>query len=275
MPATALRATRHALEVSTQTWEHDGRRIRLIGMVHLADPRFFAETARLLQILEADGAEVYAESVIPADGMIPTVRVLQTLARHDSTVDLVHQSIALPRQDSWQVVDMTLEQMLDAAHDRLALEKVVLGGSAVNDRRVTRMVGAVMRPALVPMVLVSSRIMPVMLGRNHEVVVETRNRLVMDAVLGSTSDAAVLWGAAHLPGMGRILAAAGYRRTDRAWRPAIAQRSPLAGIRDAVAASCDTRPWPWEGQELPETLPVAGALALARERGWLTDAVAA
>ena len=92
---------------------------------------------------------------------------------------------------------------------------------------------------------------------------------VLSALVGRTD----LSGDQAAWAMGEILAGAGFRLETTSWRPAMAKRRLVDGIRDA-AATCRTQSdWPWEGQDVPETIPGRNARALARERGWLTDPV--
>jgi hypothetical protein len=86
-------------------------------------------------------------------------------------------------------------------------------------------------------------------------------------VLAEDHDAVLIWGAAHLPGMGRIIASAGYELAARTWRPAMARQRIIDGMRAARDHSSSTDEEPWEGQDLPARVPVTQTRTLLRERG--------
>lgn len=270
-----IRATRNALQVPVETWVNGERVITLIGMSHVGDPRFYADTTRTLQDLEEDGAVVYAEGIRYANGTVPGTRVLQTLVIHEIFGDLVHQIIALPPKKHWRLVDLTVEELFAQADDPAALQKTIDPGLSIEDRRSALTVGAMLRPALVPVLATLGSLNGGQIGVNRRVILDLRNERVMDAVLAEDHDAALVWGTAHLPGMGQILTTAGYELAARTWRPVMAPQRIIDGIRAARNISASTGQWPWVGQEVPETVPVDQARALLRERGWLTDPVAA
>lgn len=270
-----MRATRNALEAPMEIWAKDGRLIHLIGMSHVADPRFYAETARILTELEDDGVVVYAEGVRYADGTVPGRSILQTLVIHEIFGDLVHQTIALPNQKRWRNVDLTVEELLEHTDDPEDLAKLISPGMAAHDRRSATTVGALMRPVLVPALALGGALTGFGRMAHEQALLDRRNERVMDAVLAEDHDAVLLWGAAHLPGMGRILAEAGYERLARAWRPVMARQRIIEAIRNAMDHSASEDEWPWAGQEIPDTVPAAQARTLLRERGWLTDPVPA
>lgn len=270
-----MRTTRNSLQAPMEVWTNGSRLIHLIGMSHVADPRFYADTARILAELEEDGAVVYAEGVRYADGTVPGRKILETLVIHEIFGDLVHQTIALPNQKRWRNVDLTVEELLDHSDDPVALEMLISPNLSVHDRRSATTVGALMRPALVPVLSLAGRFAGAGRIAHEHAVLDLRNELVLDAVLAEDHDAVLIWGAAHLPGMGRILAAAGYELVARTWRPVMARQRIIDGIRAARESSVSTDEWPWEGQDLPAAVPATQARALLRERGWLTDPVPA
>ncbi len=210
-----------------------------------------------------------------ADGTVPGRKILETLVIHEIFGDLVHQTIALPNQKHWRNVDLTVEELLEHSDDPAALEKLISPNLAVHDRRSATTVGALMRPVLVPALSLAGRFADAGRIAHEHAVLDLRNELVLDAVLTADHDAVLLWGAAHLPGMGRILEAAGDELAARTWRPVMARQRIIDGIRAALDHSASTDEWPWEGQDLPDTVPATEARALLRERGWLTDPVPA
>lgn len=270
-----IRTTRHALEVPVQNWSDGGRVITLIAMAHLADPRFYADTAAIIAELEDDGCTVYAEGTAYADGTTPGTKLLQTLVLHDVFTDLVHQSIALPREEHWRNVDLTVEQMLEKAEDPQAMRRLLTAGPPVVDRAATTTIAALLRPAIAPVLATSGKVVGTGRLKNEAVLLHARNQHVMDAVLATGQHAVLVWGAAHLPGMGEILTGAGFGLRSTSWRPVLARRRFIDGIRDARTARRNRSDWPWDVQDVPETVPGRDARALATARGWLTDVVPA
>ncbi|GAA1747272.1 hypothetical protein [Kocuria aegyptia] len=132
--ARCIRATRNALEVLVETWVHGDRVVTLIGMSHVADPRFHTDTTRILENLGEDGSVVYVEGVCYADGTVPGTRILQTLVLHEIFGDLVHQVIAPPPQKHWRNVDLTVEELLARTDNPAELKKVLEPGASLHDR---------------------------------------------------------------------------------------------------------------------------------------------
>ncbi|MGQ1798070.1 hypothetical protein ACT4S5_13170 [Kocuria oceani] len=110
---------------------------------------------------------------------------------------------------------------------------------------------------------------------NKEVVVDARNRYVLAEVFRNDRDAALAWGAAHLPGMGQILTDAGLELAGCCWRPVMAKRRVVDGVRGSIAALSGDEVWPWDGAHLPESVPADQARALINASGWLTAPVPA
>ncbi|GAA1747268.1 hypothetical protein GCM10009767_02490 [Kocuria aegyptia] len=108
---------------------------------------------------------------------------------------------------------------------------------------------------LVPALVLAGAFGEARLGVLQRVLLDLRNERVMDAVLAEDHDAALVCGTAHLPGMGRVLACAGYELAARVWRPAMARRRIIDGIRTARNLSASKDEWPWAGQEIPDAVP--------------------
>lgn len=189
--------------------------------------------------------------------------------------DLVHQTIALPNQKHWRNVDPTVEELLEHSDDPAALENLISPNLAVHDRRSAPTVGALMRPAPGPVPSLAGRFADAGRIAHEHAVLDLRNERVQDAVLAEDHDAVLIWGAAHLPGMWRIIASAGYELAARIWRPVMARQRIIDGMRAARDHSASTDEEPWEGQDLPASVPITQTRTLLRERGRLTDPVPA
>lgn len=94
-----------------------------------------------------------------------------------------------------------------------------------------------------------------------------RSHHVLDEILAHDHDAALTWGAAHLPGMGKILTGHGFELVGSYWRPAITKRKLTQAISASRAASHDHQRWPREGHTLLESVPVQDVRAMLIEPG--------
>jgi hypothetical protein len=214
---------KRGLEVATDTYEKDGRTVTLIGVSHIADKDFWATTQALISDREAEGASVHYE-LIERDIEGPRQRTfdMKTLA---PVLGMQFQFDGLNYKDSWTRTDMTASEFLAHAtrrgpkaptEEQLAEVLRVIGGSDKR-RRVTRWF--MMR------LLLAVRYLPLPgpMGVPLSIVLGVRNLIAAKAALEASGDVVAIWGAAHLPGIGKILRDHGFVRTAREWTTAISR----------------------------------------------------
>jgi hypothetical protein len=221
-----------------------GRTVTLVATVHSGTNAYFQKLNEIIAGLEAEGALICYEGIRSAaaeewagaaDGE-RAVRGLsgpasdrgrEALCRH---LGWVEQSAGLKYSPSWRNVDMTdLELVRQAQPHNVSESSTSFSDlfAGLTPEQFDETVGS--GSALVMRVLSldyfdlawrwSMRAASSDAHRNvGRVMVEERNRGAL-AGLPSDSDAVLLWGSGHLPGLAAGLKKAGYRRRATAWVP--------------------------------------------------------
>lgn len=222
---TANDATEARLEVAVRTVERAGRRVSLVGAVHVADPAFYDELGATLAACPA----VLAEGLEPDPDAPPPPDddVAQALA----AFGLAFQSDALSPGEGWRRVDLSVAEV-----------RAALAGRGIDpapwlddrDRGALRGLGDATDPrrrALVRLALLGA------LGDDPpddaaywDVLVGLRDAAVVAEVLRTEGDACVLYGADHLPDLEARLVRAGFARREERWSAAIRVAHADAGL---------------------------------------------
>ncbi|HKX24254.1 MAG TPA: hypothetical protein VJM46_03370 [Candidatus Saccharimonadales bacterium] len=246
-----LRRQGRSLQTPQRVYTHPGtgRRVTLIGMVHVAEPRYFAEVKEAIEKCEANGAVVHNEgsakrladeSVI---GLTPgEAELIQELQRCERLkaqrlpmFGWADQNIAmLPYPDTWQFIDLSRVEIIRMTGTEELLR---------NTRRMNHMMdwadGDTKTPYACRLSIAvafrrcasnSPRVQKKLVQPIHRVLIDHRNKVALDAVHASTQDVVLVWGATHLPGMEADLRAHGYVRLEEAWRTAFQLPSVIGSL---------------------------------------------
>lgn len=238
-----IRTVSGDLQVAVDTYHRakDGRRITLVGMVHVADRRFFDRVQMLVAKRESAGAVVHYERIRPitdesaTDAELALAVRLRKLGDHALLADLVGlqmQTRSLQYQRHWANTDMTVLQLLrtmpEPADWVAGMERAATSLDDMDDqqrRDAKRVVGWIVRH--LPLV---SRLTAWKRGgqgrRQARVLIDARNQVAIDAALTETREVVALWGAAHLPGIAAGLEREGFRRVSTKWLTAV--RKPVS-----------------------------------------------
>jgi hypothetical protein len=206
-------------------WQRGNQVVTLVGMMHVASPRFYRRIRAKIVRLESAGAQVQLEGVrqppMPAEayppaevelvrrirGLLPRLHKVFTVAGWglqtdllkpeptwvNTDVDAIEMIRAMDDPDEW--LDR-LEEVLELVeqHERAArvacaiIGRVVFYSGAV--RRLLHRIG----------------------GKESGAVIDLRNASAVRAIVAATTDVVALWGDGHLDGIGELLRARGYRR---------------------------------------------------------------
>ena len=218
-----------ALQTPVHRWRRDDQAISLVGMVHVAERDFYSRVQRFADDAAGQGAVVHYERVKPHDpaavltgcerkllpppGEAPQPW-MRTLAR---TMGLTYQLDGLTVRPEWQNIDVdrltAIRSMGPKAARRLFEQPDFIDDLTELSPDWQRRFGDALRFTVrgLPML----RLMPVSLtlGRPATRMVEDwRNVLAATAALDAVAQQPVvmLWGAAHLAGMGDIFEANGF-----------------------------------------------------------------
>lgn len=237
----AARTRAGSLQLATDTWRApDGRTVTLIGMSHAAHPSFYAAVERQIAICERRGAEVHYEMLKMPSATIPSALTDQeqdwvNRLRAVNTLPVIADLLGLSMQKQiavephWRNTDtdiLTLFSRLDDPERWISSMEAAAKALGGLDKEVASMsVGWVLRH--LPML---SRMLSVRawfsrsVRRDRRVFLDDRNLIAVEAALSAPGDVVATWGAAHLPGIGKGLRAAGFRHVDRQWTVALGKR---------------------------------------------------
>lgn len=214
------------LQAATDTYEKDGRTVTLVGVSHVADKSFWATVQQLISAKEADGAAIHYERVLnDVEGPhLPTLD-MKTIA---PAIGMQFQWSGINyKEDSWIRTDMTWSEAVAHAtrneptppHPEQIKQVLNFIGGTPRRRRITRQIASLLITLLVKLPFSGPQGIP------RSIILDHRNEIAAKAALEATGDVVAVWGAAHLPGIGRILTGHGFTHTAREWHTAM-KRDP-------------------------------------------------
>ena len=241
------------------------RRVKLVGMIHVALASYYAAVNELIAEHEAAGGAVLYEGL----GSLTEEEVNQLTPRERSIyraivplhalytafaarLDLAFQEKAVHYdREHWVNADLPLRELLrrwadsgapmlpmgDLTAERLKIRDGAFGSLSRGLTGFMLLQTPVMLSAITHL---RGWVPP--LARLSELLISDRNRAALDALEGTdpTADALILYGAGHLPGLIEGLERRGYREVNRRWLTAYTQRAPWRGVLDAVEEFAST-----------------------------------
>jgi hypothetical protein len=236
------------LQAPVCEYERDdtGSNIALVGMIHVGSQEYFDRIGAYVGHREAAGAAVHYELTKPFtpeereqhpeySGLDLELKqaMLGNIALFSRPFNLVYQTKALRYSPEWQNHDMSALEIIDSLgidEVRKTIEnaKRIQQAEIFNDTDMLRLaVHGAFR--LVPLVSAVRRLRGK--DKTQEVIVDRRNAVALAAVrntLGAdpAADLTLIWGAGHLPGLGKGLQQMGYELRRKAWVNAFSLRPP-------------------------------------------------
>lgn len=194
------------------------RQIRLIGVMHLADRAVWNALNVLLSHAIQDSADIYFEAIRPVRKL--NQDEIQARRRHRAfhrymglAFGMQYQTDAIAPQRDWVHADLTDKELGDIADIRLGEFPDGVGSILARVSRLPFMRSQRGRRIALLSVLSVVQSIPWFSG-NADSIVAARNRVAVRTALTSTSSHIIsVWGAAHLPGMARLLTEAGWSVT--------------------------------------------------------------
>ncbi|HSX01440.1 MAG TPA: hypothetical protein VLF67_04325 [Candidatus Saccharimonas sp.] len=256
--------------VWTYRHRDSGRTVTLVGMMHVGEPAYYAAVQSLVASLVEAGAVVQFEGVRTASAeematatprelaAIASInQLLQVITRMGEGLGWTSQKTGLKYDPAWTNVDLNdleLVRLLnladldravaDAAEQMTELEQtdpVMMAASmAMIFRAMHSRSGRVMVDVLSAFNRAQRRrhqpadAEPAPdLDQLHEVVVGQRDPVAVEGIWRAAAhqDVALIWGAAHLPGMGALIEEHGYQRISASWLSVGRPPSILASLR--------------------------------------------
>ncbi len=233
-----------------------GRRVTVIGTHHVGQPAYFAGLRAVIDELEAAGAVVHCEGsrLLPCDDPDITAeeqRLLAELRRCDelekqrlSELGWVGQMDGLGYPPHWQVIDLSyleiFRQLGLAAAQQLVQGKTRAFDWPDDDRKgIDRLR---MRITLTLRATANDRHVTQLEGREptKTVLLADRTMLALNGVAGTDRDTVLVWGVAHMPGLGAGLGEQGFVRSDEPQWHTVAE---LPSIRTALWRVVNPASW--------------------------------
>jgi hypothetical protein len=223
---TARYRYHRGLQVAADVYQDDtGRTITLEGVSHVADADFWLALSSRLAFAEGNnGAEIHFEGV-GKDVENPPKLGLDYAAFAES-LGLVAQKPGLTYRDTWKRTDIELSEILAhisperlAKHEKTAAEAEHMLLHAAESRAFRR--GLHWGLIIILAIYSGSRLRTSTFGVPASVILDRRNMLAACAAMNTDRDVVAVWGANHLPGIGKLLRRAGFRRVSRHWSTAI------------------------------------------------------
>lgn len=233
-----------------------GRRVTLVGMIHVALASYYEAVNALIATHEAgDGVVLYeglgslteeeVQQLSPRERSIyRTLVPLHALyTSFAATLDLAFQEKAVHYdRERWVKADLPLRELLrrwaDSGAPLLPIGDLSAGKLTMPEGAFSRGLTGFML-LQTPLLLSAAThlrgwVRP--LARLSELLISDRNRAALDALEGTDPkrDALILYGAGHLPDLIEGLGHRGYREVSRRWLTAYTQRAPWRGILSAV-----------------------------------------
>lgn len=254
LPGTVphIRKTKAGIELATVRLENPkgDRSVTVIGVQHIATQASWDRDIAHLRELEAAGAKIFLEGVLPVEGELSAedgerVAALQgTMGTQKFLADvtgLTHQKAAFTAAGTtWKPYDIPMLELVRELKDSTIrrLQKAAKLDEEDLKAAPELALGLLRLLPFIPTML--SRILSGDLTKN---IIDRRNEYAVDGVLRTTTDHRVLyWGAAHLSGMVKLLRQQGYTVTSEEWRvvlPASYKVPKTIDAEDEVLASAE------------------------------------
>lgn len=228
--------------LDTATWvmsnPETGRVCTLVGMVHIGDTEYYQTLSTRLAELATAGSEIHYEKIHPItdkqmEELSGTERAhlnsLRTIIKDNPVAPMLAATLGLSLQVKELVypagsrnVDLSdLELMRRMGFEEAKKLFDMKGMDDVTPEFLQKVLKIAFKyPAALNLL---STILP---GRKvvKRVIMDDRNTLALRAAFNrlQTGDVTLVWGAAHLPEMRKVLEGKGYRLTQASWRKACA-----------------------------------------------------
>lgn len=252
----AVRVRGGRVEAPAVEYQHPctGRRVALVGTVHVADTAYWQAIQELVSSRQRAGYRVCYEHVRPlteaesaalTDAQRELARQMEVASRAVLSLckatGLVYQRDGLAYRDSWINTDMSQAELIDALADA-GVDSFLPGLEEELKRLAGRRWVKVLGPWLFDRVLECLPLLSVLGTTRHRewkrVVVDVRSEIGVRGALreAESADVVSIWGAGHVRGMSLLLERAGYRRVARRWY-SVRKLSPVGSVLRLLPAA--------------------------------------
>jgi len=216
----SIRRTKGSLQVETQVFAKNGRKVVLCGVMHIAEPSFWGYVNELVKGAEARGHEIQYEGVKNDMGRI--VHLGPNIGPIAEAVGLQGQHDGLKYGTDWVCSDIKLTELLqgvsteklakveaDSVETSKTFKDILAGPEGKSAAKFVRWV--------LGYVHILSKFPSGTFGIRRSVILGRRNASAYEAIKSTPKNVTTIWGAAHLPGIGKMLRADGYKLSGSTW----------------------------------------------------------
>jgi hypothetical protein len=215
------------LEVPTVEYSSLDKRIKIVGIKHVASHQFWADLSAELATQHRDWTVHYERPMFLNPKSSWTHRVKKYIylswsrrqGRMLASAGYANQFDVLVVPSAWENHDIDGERALKAL--KLPVLMLMLPWICLVslNRRVASFAGRALVRGLYSDAGQSGSIAPLM---KTSIVVDERNKLAVDAAIAAEGDVIMLWGHAHIRGMAELLERQGFLPQEVSWRPLFA-----------------------------------------------------
>lgn len=226
-----IRSHNGTVEVATHTYTKGDRHVVLFGVSHIAGHEFWKKSNTFIAELEEKGFEIHFEGVtndMDTPAIAPNYKAIADL------IGLQDQHSGLSYKKHWKRTDTTTSKLLSKsspekiakAADKAAQLEELIKNVSTGDQREAHAAVFLKAMKLLPYispVLGAINSIPsstMVAGISKKSLIDDRNDIAVQAILGTDRNVAAVWGALHLPGIGRSLRREGFTLATRQWHPA-------------------------------------------------------
>jgi hypothetical protein len=253
LTAPSVRKTGDGVQTAVNTYRNanTGHDITIVGTMHIGDATYFRKLSALVSAAQSRGAVVHYEStgeVTDAERQGLSDEELQALKaiegmdvlqkRLPRFLGLIHQCDSWSRRPEWVNTDMSTVELIRA----LGVKRLPTGppdAEKMNEmfdwlgcpccippvvsRSLASAVRFVLRNVSWLTPLASLMRGPVAAWLSKSVIIGERNKIAVAAAVATPRDhpLVMIWGAGHLPGLGRMLKTHGYALCSTDWFTAL------------------------------------------------------
>ncbi|MCC7522283.1 hypothetical protein IT407_00560 [Candidatus Uhrbacteria bacterium] len=220
--------------------ESDGRKIVVVGTMHVGLASYYETLTKIINELEADHIILYELVKAPSKEEMKSVshdeqrsnkkvrKAMASFRRFICRLGLEDQKESLEYKASWINTDISWKELSDLTEKSSDLILALAKFEASIKTRAERKIGLALIALIIGQMPLFDTLSPLLrlvskkAAKQHAVIVEHRNDVAMEAMLrhAETSHVATIWGAGHLPGLGTRLRKAGFRNISRQWHTA-------------------------------------------------------
>jgi hypothetical protein len=250
-----LRVSRASIETAIVTYESPERRgqiVKLVGVIHVAEREYYEQI--LAEICADERARhriLYEEISLPTSSeeaeMSPAERSLLEAIKFYGLLQYLiteitgatHQMMKLAPRDTWVHGDITARELISLLMSDEVVYRFVSAVGLLEtlaclsgEIRLGKIPSSLIRLTYASALLATPFVFPSVNQYLASIILDQRNMIAFEHILGTDNCVTAIWGVGHLPGIDSLLRKKGFTVTRVEWR--LAFKSPSFLVRKLV-----------------------------------------